>query len=434
LTVIALGSLFLFFTHYSIIPLFHHSNSGLLAMQSLPYVDFSSSLHSRAVARRAPVNGTIEVTRRCPLRCLHCYNNLPLGDQEARSNELTFGEHCRILDEISDAGCLWLLYTGGEIFARDDFLEIYTYAKKKGLIVSLFTNGTLINEQVADTLAEWRPFSIEISIYGRTKETFERITQIPGSYDRCMRGIRLLRERNLPLTLKTMVLTVNQREIGEMKRFVLQDLGLEFKYDAMINPRVDGSRGPLRLRLTPEEIVALDVQDSDRSEEWRALSNRSGGTHRVHEASNKLYQCGGGLTSFAIDPYGKMGVCTLSQHDRWDLRSGNFDKGWNEFLFQLRQKKIARPSKCITCGIKDMCTMCPVNGELENGDPETPVDFFCRIAHLRAYALDIPVRPHGQCEYCKGGNEYQRLMDEAATLKSRKDGNIGENEEPGILE
>jgi radical SAM protein with 4Fe4S-binding SPASM domain len=398
-------------------------------MDTRPYIDFSSNLHSQAVARRAPINGTIEVTRRCPLRCLHCYNNLPAGDREARSSELTFDEHCRILDEISNAGCLWLLFTGGEIFVRDDFLDIYTYAKKKGLIVSLFTNGTLIDEHVADTLAEWRPFSIEISIYGRTKETYERITRVPGSYERCLRGIRLLKERNLPLLLKTMVLTINQHEIDEMKRFVEQDLGLEFRYDAMINPRVDGSREGLRLRLTPEEIVALDVRDPVRGEEWRTLAKRISGTHRGTEPSNKLYQCGGGLTSFAVDPYGNMGVCTLSQHNRWDLRRGDFKIGWNEFLFHLRQKKIKRPSKCINCGIKDTCTMCPVNAELENDDPETPVDYFCRIAHLRAYALKIPISTHGRCEYCKNGNEYQQLMDEAAALRNR-----AEKEEIGITE
>jgi radical SAM protein with 4Fe4S-binding SPASM domain len=398
-------------------------------MDTRPYVDFSSSLHSQAVARRAPVNGTIEVTRRCPLNCLHCYNNLPAGDREARSSELTFDEHCRILDEISDAGCLWLLFTGGEIFVRDDFLDIYTYAKKKGLIVSLFTNGTLIDERVADTLAEWRPFSIEISIYGRTKETYERITRVPGSYERCLRGIRLLKERNLPLLLKTMVLTINRHEIDEMKRLVEQDLGLEFRYDAMINPRVDGSREGLRLRLTPEEIVAFDVRDPVRGEEWRTLAKRISGAHRGTEPSNKLYQCGGGLTSFAIDPYGNMGVCTLSQHNRWNLRGGDFKTGWNEFLFHLRQKKIERPSKCISCGIRDTCTMCPVNAEMENDDPETPVDYFCRIAHLRAYALNIPISPHGRCDYCKNGNDYQRLMDEAAVLRSR-----AEKKEIGITE
>ena len=56
----------------------------------------------------------------------------------------------------------------------------------------------MITPKVADCLAEWRPFAIEITLYGRTRETYERITGVPGSYDRCMRGIRLLLDRGLP--------------------------------------------------------------------------------------------------------------------------------------------------------------------------------------------------------------------------------------------
>jgi radical SAM protein with 4Fe4S-binding SPASM domain len=126
------------------------------------------------------------------------------------------------------------------------------------------------------------------------------------------------------------------------------------------------------------------------------------------------------ITSFAIDPYGRMGVCTLSQHDRWDLRRGNFEEGWDKFLFHLRQKKITSHSKCLNCAIKDMCTMCPVNAELENDDPETPVDFFCQVSHLRAYALNIPVIPHGECDYCRDGKEYQRLMGTVEVLSGRR--------------
>jgi radical SAM protein with 4Fe4S-binding SPASM domain len=387
-------------------------------MDALSYSDFSLGVHGQAVLGRIPVNGEIELTRRCPLRCRHCYNNLSMDDGEAQSNELTYEEHCRILDEISDAGCLWLLYTGGEIFARNDFLKIYTYAKKKGLIVVLFTNGTLIDETIADYLAQWRPFSIEITLYGYTKETFERITRVPGSYDRCLRGIRLLRVRNLPLTLKTMALTLNKHEIEEMKKFAVGEFGSDLRYDAMLNPRVDGSRRPLRWRLPPEEVVEFDLKDSKRSAEWKALAERSNTIRSARGYSNQLYQCGGGLTSFAIDPYGKMGICTLSGNDRWDLRRGSFDQIWNRFILDLRQKKIMRPSKCDTCGIRDLCAMCPVNGELENDNPEKPVDFFCQVAHLRAFALDIPIAPHGECEYCKGGREYQRLMGMAVQLKS----------------
>ena len=133
-------------------------------METLSYAEFSGAFQSRLAERRLPLNGTIEITRRCPLTCLHCYNNLPMADGEARARELDFDEHCRLLDELADAGCLWLLYTGGEIFARRDFLDIYTYAKQKGFLITLFTNGTMITERIADHLVHWRPFAIEITL------------------------------------------------------------------------------------------------------------------------------------------------------------------------------------------------------------------------------------------------------------------------------
>src|SRR6202047_1527613 len=187
-------------------------------MEQLTYGAFSADLHQRQAGQRSPMQVSIEVTRRCPLECQHCYNNLSMGDQEARSREMTTNEHFRVLDELVEMGCFWLLYTGGEIFARKDFLEIYTYAKKNGFLITLFTNGTLITEKVADYLLEWPPFAIEITLYGRTRETYEALTQIPGSYDRCLRGIKLLRERSLPLKLKTVATSINKHEISAMKQ------------------------------------------------------------------------------------------------------------------------------------------------------------------------------------------------------------------------
>jgi sulfatase maturation enzyme AslB (radical SAM superfamily) len=95
---------------------------------------------------------------------------------------------------------------------------------------------------------EYRPFAIEITLYGATRETYEALTQVPGSFDRCMKGIRLLQERNLPLKLKTVPTTVNFHEVFEMKRFAEQELGVEFKFDALLNPRTDCSQSPLALR------------------------------------------------------------------------------------------------------------------------------------------------------------------------------------------
>jgi radical SAM protein with 4Fe4S-binding SPASM domain len=389
-------------------------------MKQQGYAEFSLGLHERLFAHRIPVNGTIEVTRRCPLECAHCYNNQPMGDQEARRSELTYEEHCRLLDEITEAGCLWLLYTGGEIFARNDFLDIYTYAKQKGLLIALFTNGTLITPKIADYLAAWRPFTIEITLYGRTRETYEQLTGIPGSYDRCMRGIRLLMERSLPLALKTVGVTINKHEIWDMKRFAEEELGLAFKFDSMINPRIDCSQSPLAVRLTPEEIVELDLHDPERAGGWKQLYANSSRPMLPPQQNEEVYHCGGGTNSFAIDPQGQMSICVLSHMDTYNWRNGSFRDAWEQFLYKVRQKKVTRITKCAACGIKTMCNMCPAIGELEHEDPEEPVDFFCHVTHLRAHALDLPVPPHGDCAYCEGGSAYPGLVRSAAALKAGK--------------
>ena len=368
-------------------------------MESLGYSEFSQGILHRLVHQRVPLCGTIEVTRRCPMNCVHCYNNLPLND-DTRSDELTYEKHCRILDQITEAGCFWLLYTGGEIFARPDFLDIYTYAKRKGLLITLFTNGTLITPEAANHLAKSRPFAIEITLYGRTKETHERVTRVPDSYEQCMRGIHLLMERRLPLKLKTVAIEPNKHELWDIKRFVEEDLGVEFKFDAMINGRIDHSATPLAVRLTPEEVVEFDLKDSKRMSALKTFCAEYIGLPVTPEEPTQLYQCSGGLYSFAIDPTGKMSVCGLTQTEAYNLRGASFKEGWKH-LAEIRQKKVTKQTKCLACEIQALCGMCPVNGELENFDPEEPVDFMCQVAHLRAKALGLKLKPHGACEYCK---------------------------------
>lgn len=380
------------------------------------YGDFSLGLQLEGVRRRIPLNGTIEVTRRCPLECQHCYNNLPMGDAGSRGRELTLQEHARILEEMAAEGCLWLLYTGGEIFARPDFLEIYTHARQHGMLVTLFTNGTLITPRIADRLAQFRPFAIEITLYGATQQTYEALTRIPGSYDRCMRGIRLLLERDLPLKLKTVAVSVNRHEIWAMRRLAEEEFGVDFKFDGMINPRLDCSQSPLAVRMSPEELVALDLSDPERVNEWTALVGRSAeAAATIHR--EEVYHCGGGVNSFSIDPYGRMSICVLSEKDKYDLRQGSFREGWEDFLKAVRHQKRTQLTKCASCALKSLCGMCPAMGDLENDDKEKPVDFLCRTAHLRAHAFGIDVPEHGDCEYCQGGAGYSGLLDSVEVVR-----------------
>lgn len=389
-----------------------------MTMNAVSYGEFSLGLHQQFGDKRMPVDVSIEMTRRCPLECQHCYNNLPMGDLAARNRELSKQEYEQILTELANMGVIWLLFTGGEIFARKDFLEIYTFAKQKGFLITLFTNGILINEKIADYLREYPPFAIEITLYGRTKETYEALTQMPGSFDRCMTGIRLLLDRGLPLKLKTVGTKINCHEVIGMREFAEQELGVDFKFDSLLNPRIDCSQAPLAVRLSPEEVVALDLHWPKVAAEHRQLLEKETANSPVERRT--VYICGGGVKSFAIDPYGHMSICVISHRETYDIRQGSVGEGWEQFLLKVRQRERTRPSKCDTCRIQSVCSSCPATGELEIGDPESPVEFLCEVAHLRALALGFEIPAHGDCEFCDDAERHAELKSSAMRIASRE--------------
>ena len=264
---------------------------------TVPEVTFAEFRERAGIdARRIPIEGTVETTFRCNLNCVHCYVNEPAGAKEIEEQELSLERLKQLVDEIVEEGCLFVLFTGGEVLVRPDFPELYLYARSRGLLVTIFTNGTMITDRIADLFAEHTPETIEITLYGRTRETYERLTGLPGSYDRCLRGIHLLKERGLPLQLKTVAVTLNKHEIGDMQRFAEEELGLAFKFDAMINPRIDCSQSPLAVRLQPEEVVALDLQDPKRVASWQEFAAQFNGPVHSPEQSDAVYHCGGAST------------------------------------------------------------------------------------------------------------------------------------------
>jgi radical SAM protein with 4Fe4S-binding SPASM domain len=345
----------------------------------LAYGDFSKRLHEKAVGQRIPISGSIELTFRCNLRCQHCYvahghNGLP-GKQE-----LTTADHFRLLDEIADEGTLWLLLTGGDPLVRRDFSEIWMYAKRKGFLLSLFTNGTLITPQIADLLAEWLPFTVEITLYGHTQATYERVTGIPGSHARCRRGIDLLLERNIPLKLKTVLMTLNHHELEQMSAYS-DSLGLSFRFDPMLNAGFDCNRAPVNLRLSPQQIVELDLADEKRLQAWKEFTDRFMG---VRGDECYIYSCGAGIQSFHVDPHGQLSVCMISRAREYDWKGGTFHDGWTRFIPQVRYELAEKTYPCSHCGLKALCDRCPGWAELEYGDPLAPVEYLCQVARQRA--------------------------------------------------
>src|SRR5262249_10830692 len=113
-------------------------------------------------------------------------------------------------------------------------------------------------------------------------------------------------------------------------------------------------------------------------------------------------------------------ICVLSHRETYDIRSGSVRQGWEHFLLSIRERQRKQMTKCTACRIRSVCSMCPANGELENGDPESPVDFLCEVAHLRAMALRFEVPQHGECEFCSHRERAQVLRAAAKRIAARE--------------
>lgn len=268
---------------------------------------------------RFPYTCQWEITWRCNLRCVMCYtdcfNHADLVNQELPTEEVH-----RILDELADAGCVELCFTGGEPFARADFIDIYGYAILKGFLVTIFSNGTLITEAVADRLAQSPPYRIEISLHGLTPQTFDRVTQGRGSYDRCMAAIERLRARQVPLVLKATALSLNKNEILPIKQYVEGHGSIPFKLGEEMRPGLDGDRAPMDWGLSEEELAELNRQDPQL---WQEACQR---------AAQEPPACRSGMRSFHIDPCGRLQLCSGNRRESYDLRTGSFEEGFYHHL------------------------------------------------------------------------------------------------------
>ncbi len=299
-------------------------NKPGIAIPDRPSEEFGKQILSRLPDERFPWAGQWELTCRCNLKCLMCYTDCSNTPERIRQ-ELATPEIFRILDELQEAGCVELTFTGGEPLSRPDFRAIYERAHHLGFLITVFTNGTLITEEIGDLWVQARPKTVEISVHGISPTGFDGVTQVSGSLERCLRGIQLLRARQINLVLKTVGLTVNQKEILAIKRYA-ESLGngVRWKFGQYLRDDLERSGAPFRYQVSEEELQNLEKQDP---ELWKAKCEEIEKSGSMTNA-----RCGGGGMKFHIDAYGGLQLCSNNRRASFDLRKGPFRKGFYELL------------------------------------------------------------------------------------------------------
>ena len=336
---------------------------------------FWAEFAPRIAAQRVPFSGSLALTHRCNLGCLHCYAREEGGASPA---ELTLAQWQGIIGEIRDAGCLYLLLTGGEPLLREDFPEIYAFAKKNGFLVTVYTNGTLISERIAELFKELPPRLVEISLYGATPEMHDRITGVAGSFELACRGIERLTKLGIRLGLKSVMMTLNIGEFSAIEELA-SSLGAKFRLDPAIFPTLTYGRSPLALRVPAEQAVAQEFSDPLRVRDWREFYSRV----RGQEPAKSVYACAAGMSTFHVDPRGVLYPCVMAARHGSPLVGSSFRKRWQEDMPLVRADRMPADSPCHGCEWKPVCGYCPGFFELENGDEKVPSAYLCEVGRLR---------------------------------------------------
>jgi len=342
--------------------------------------DFTDGLNALEFSDDLPLAGSVEMTLNCNLRCRHCY----IRYEGASDGELDTEQFKLIFDKLANAGVLYLLMTGGDVLVRKDFKELYLYAKSRGFLITVYTNATLVTEELADFFVKHPPRRIEITIYGHSEDTYNHVVHKPFAFDRFRQGVQFLMERNLPVYFKTMVMKSNLHEFDQIKDWVENELKRPFRYDAIINPRLNGDQDVLEERITPEEIVKLQYSSPEAIEEFEKLRDLAASA----PVDGRLFKCGAGIRTFHVDPRGNMHPCMMWRTTPYSLLTGTIE-GWKKHVEELRTAESPSTTGCRSCQNRYACGNCAAVSALESGTAGKNLDYYCSINKEREKLLNF---------------------------------------------
>lgn len=341
--------------------------------------------------RCVPLAGSLEVTHRCNLACAHCYQFA------SREDEMGLESVVSLLDQLQEAGCLFLSVTGGEPLLRADISDILEAAGERHFAVTLQTNALLLDQAMADRLAGIANLRVEMSLHAASAEKHDSFTGVPGSFQACLEGMDLLRERGIPAMTKTIVTNLNAGELEGIVELA-GSRGATAFFSSIVFPRNDRDRGPLEYRISDEQLegfadfqarqYAATLGDlASPAQEPPAPPGCAEVSHGevVHgEPEKQLRGCGAGRTAFCVNPYGDLYPCVA-----WPIVLGNvlkddFRTVWEEsgLLEELREKEFNLDEECVSCHLLDKCPICRALSYVENGDSQALNRERCRQTRI----------------------------------------------------
>lgn len=352
--------------------------------------DFSSvelSLLQHAYCNGIPINGSLELLPLCNMDCSMCYIRLSREAMEQVGHLRTIDEWLMLARQMRSAGVLFLLLTGGEPLLYPNFQDLYLELKKLGIILTINTNGTLIDKTWAQFFGAHKPRRINISLYGSDNQTYKTLCHYSDGYDRVMNAIHLLRENNVDVKINCSAIQTNKQDIDKILD-ICSSLRVPVHVDSYMYPATRERKAdyPIQSRLTPKDAAEIwhkslkAEMDEPQYRLYREylLEQVKQRQNTVPDAADNTMQCMAGSCSFTINWQGCMRPCVMLESPSISVFESSFLEGWT----QLKQEmaRISLCNDCTACAYRPLCHICAASALYESGSHQGKSEYLCDLA------------------------------------------------------
>lgn len=353
-----------------------------------PMADASTierALMTQAYQQKSPINGSLELLPLCNLNCKMCYVRLSKAEMEAQGRLRTWEEWLEIARQMKERGVLFLLLTGGEPLMYPNFRELFVALKKMGMVLTINTNGTLLDADWADFFAKYKPRRINITVYGSSEEMYRQLCQAPQGFRKATDAIRLLRERGVDVKISGSATKANEADLENIVRLG-HEMGVPVMVDTYMMPATRERSLPydFQSRLDPLSAARVRVRtlELEMGKEgfraYRDQSIRTADTFVPGEEKEEPIACMAGGCSFAVNWQGFLQPCVILTEPRANVFEVGFREAWNQVS---RQAALLRSSsKCSVCSLRHLCRTCVASGLTETGCHKGVPEYMCRYA------------------------------------------------------
>ncbi|MDY3854303.1 MAG: radical SAM protein [Butyribacter sp.] len=334
----------------------------------------------QATEKKIPVSGAFELSPLCNMSCDMCYARMERGEVKQAGELLEGDVWIDWARQMREAGMMFLLLTGGEPLLYPDFQKVYREVCEMGMYVTLNTNGTMIEREMAEFLGKYRPRRVNISLYGIDGKGYYDLCHYPEGFDRAIRGIRLLKEREIGVKINVSLTPKNQKyfssfyRIGEMLQVPVEVDTYMFPFSRQNQVYPQQSRLPSN-QCARAYLAALQTEKPKALDQLGKIccDYKEGITLKNHQGVT----CRAGRSSFWVNWQGEMSPCFAMKKGGISLRKNSFKEAWKALNQYVENVRVS--SKCANCTRQEICLACPGRAEAETGDADGCPGYLCEF-------------------------------------------------------